>query len=228
MNVLNLTPHNVNILKKDSTIQQRSGKIVLHPDISLEDALLYSFKPEANPLNVPPESNDLIWENIPCYSPIAYAEDNYGLYKYFTDHRPYQLNSRFEAAEMIIVSQRCANYINARITHTQFPPNDIVKMNLMDKFYVPFNMVYPNRKPGSASRIFTGHKPLGALGLQKVSSCWELGFYAQAIRMNLTVSTPGLCVAAGMYAGRAIRDDEDSLRVVNQYLVNKLHYNPYL
>lgn len=234
MNILNLTPHTVNILKEECTVQQRSGKIFLRPDVTLEEALVMSIKAEPKPLTITPDGSiDLICDSIYFYSSISMALDNYGFSTSLLNSNPGSCSTSFslqlEQADVIIVSQRCANYINAKVPLIQFGQQDETRrINLLDKFYIPFNVVYPNRVSGSLNQSFNGHKPLGALGLQKVSGYWDLSFYATAIRENLTVSIPGVCNAAGIYVNNPQRYNfnaqyggipEKNLRLVNDYLI---------
>ena len=241
MQILNLTPHVVNLLKEECTVQQRSGKIFLRPDVALEDALIVSIKPEPKPLSITPDGGiDLTCDNIRCYGSISKAQDNYGLSTSLLNSNFGSclnwFDYRFEQADIIIVSQRCANYINAKIPQIQFrSQGETRRINLLDKFYIPFNVVYPNRIAGSLSQSADGHKPLGALGVQKVCGYFDLSFYAAAIAENLTVSIPGLCEAALTYINRADRSNFDAiyrgapeynLRIVNNYLVQH-GYQPY-
>lgn len=236
LNILNLTPHVVNLLKEECTVLQRSGKIFLRPDVALEDALIESIKPEPKPLSITPDGGvDWICENIRCYGSISRAQDNYGFSTSLLNSYPGSclnwFDYRFEQADIIIVSQRCANYINAKIPLIQFGSQDEThRLNLLDKFYTPFNVVYPNRTAGSLSQSADGHKPLGALGVQKVCGYFDLNFYAAAIRIGLTVSIPGLCGAASTYINRPDRINynangggvpEDNLRIANNYLVQR-------
>lgn len=234
MNIFNLTPHDVNILKEECTVQQRSGKILLRPDCSFQDALIISVKPEPKPLTVTPDGGiDLVCDGLPFYSSISRAQDNYGFSASLLNNHPGScsllFNTQFEIADVIIVNQRCANYITAKIPFIQFGQQDEThSLILLDKFYIPSNFVYPNRRPDSASQGFTGHKPIGALGLQKVSGYLNLNFYAAAIKMNLTVSIPGLCCAAVAYTSlpAPLRSNEYALQIVNDYLI-KHGYSPY-
>lgn len=224
-------------------LQQRSGKIFLRPDVSFEDALVCSINTEPKPLTVTPDGGiDIICDKLPCYSSISRAQDNYGFSVSLLNSNPGSCFSlfdpRFEIADMIVVSQRCANYINAKILLIQFGQQDeTYRLNLLDKFYIPFNVVYANRRSGSSSQGFTGHKPIGAIGLQKISSYLDLSFYAAAIEKNLTVSLPGVCCAAIAYTCMPIPQrynfnfqygykPENKLRVVNDYLA-KRGYTPY-
>ena len=241
MHILNLTPHVVNFLKEECTVQQRSGKILLRPDVTLEDALIASIKPESKPLTITPDGGiDLTCDNIRCYASISKAQDNYGFSTSLLNSNPgscsYWFDYQFEQADILIVSQRCANYINAKIPQIQFgSQGETRRINLLDKFYMPFNVVYPNRIAGSLSQSADGHKPLGALGVQKVCGYFDLSFYVAAIRESLTVSIPGLCIAAMNYINRADRSNFDAiyggipecnLRTANNYLVQR-GYQPY-
>lgn len=234
MNILNFTPHDVNILREECTVQQRSGKIVLRQDCSLNDALIASIKPESKPLSITPDGGiDLVCDKLPFYSSISRAQDNYGFSASLLNNNPgscsFLFDSQFEMADVIIVNQRCANYINAKIPFIQLGQQDEThRLNLLDKFYIPFNIVYPNRRPDSASQGFTGYKPISTLGLQKVSGYLNLSFYALAIKMNLAVSIPGLCCAAMAYTSMPapLRSNEYDLQVVNDYLI-KHGYTPY-
>lgn len=241
MNILNLTPHTVNFLKEECTVQQRSGKIFLRPDVTLEEALVMSIQAEHKPLTVTPDIGiDLTCDSIHFYSSISKAHDNYGFDTSLLSINPGSCSTSFslqlEQADVIIVSQRCANYISAKVPFIKFGQQDeIRRRNLLDKFYIPFNVVYPNRVSGSLTQSFNGHKPLGALGLQKFSGYWDLSFYAMAIRENLTVSIPGVCIAAGGYVNNPQRYNfnaqcggipEKNLQLVNDYL-NQHGYRTY-
>lgn len=233
MNILNLTPHTVNILNEECTVQQRSGKIFLRPDVTLDEALIMSIKAEPKPLTITPDGSiDLTCDNISFYSSISSAHDNYGFSTSLLDSNPGSCSTSFslqlEQADAIIVSQRCANYISAKIPLIRFGQQDEThRINLLDKFCIPFNVVYPNRVSGSLNQSFNGHKPLGALGLQKVSCFCDLTFYATAIRKNLIVSIPGVCIAAVKYVSNPQRYNfnaqyggipEKNLQLVNDYL----------
>ncbi len=221
-------------MKEEYTVQQRSGKILLRPGCSVQDALIISVKPEPKPLTVTPDGGiDLVCDGLPFYSSISRAQDNYGFSASLLNNNPGScssfLNRQFEIADVIVVNQRCANYITAKFPFIQFGQQDEThRLILLDKFYIPFNFVYPNRRPDSASQSFTGHKPIGALGLQKVIGYLNLNFYAAAIKMNLTVSIPGLCCAAIAYTSlpAPLRSNEYDLQIVNDYLINH-GYSPY-
>ena len=179
-------------------------------------------------------------DNISCYASISKVQDNYGFSTLLLNRNPgsysYWFDYQLEQADIIIVSQRCANYINAKIPQIQFrSQGETRRINLLDKFYIPFNVVYPNRIAGSHSQSADGHKPLGALGLQKVCGYLDLSFYVAAIWENLTLSIPGFCDAAMTYINRADWSNVDAmyggtpkynLRTANNYLVQH-RYQPY-
>lgn len=232
MKVLNLTPHEINIIKRDCTVEQRYGKILLRPEVSLEDALIDSFQPEPKPLNITPDGPDIPVNDIPYYSSITRAQDNYGLKFFLLSNNPRDVfyrgvSQQFKEADMVIVNQRCANYINAQIPFIPFNQNDlngeIYRQHIFDKLYIPFDMVYPNRREDSVNKGFSGHKPIGALGLQKVTGYMDIVTYARAIREGLTVSLPGLCLAAFCYTRQLAyeRRYEQELQVVNHYLIER-------
>ena len=104
-------------------------------------------------------------DNISCYASISKVQDNYGFSTLLLNRNPgsysYWFDYQLEQADIIIVSQRCANYINAKIPQIQFrSQGETRRINLLDKFYIPFNVVYPNRIAGSHSQSADGHKPL--------------------------------------------------------------------
>lgn len=227
MCILNLTPHEINILRKDCTVQQRNNKIFLNQAVSLDDAILMNIPPEPKPLNITiNEMTNFFYSGVPLLSYVDTAEDNYSLKAYFLNdnsgNRSFPDISKLQAAEMIIISQRCANYINTIISRIQFgQPNDIEKLILLDKFYTPFNVVYPNRAPDSSSQGFSSRKPIGALGLLKVTAYLRLDVYATAIRNGFKVSLHGLDCAAQAYTNnRPNFSDayEQCLQVANDYL----------
>lgn len=235
MKVLNLNPHEINIIKRDCTVKQRYGKILLRPEVSLEDALIDSFQPEPKPLNITPEGTDILVSDVPYYSSITRAQDNYDLKIFLLSNSPrdifyWGVGQQFKEADMVIVNQRCANYINAQIPFIPFNQNDlkgeIYRQHILDKLYIPFDMVYPNRREDSVNKGFSGHKPIGALGLQKVTGYMDIVTYARAIREGLTVSLPGLCFAAFCYTRQPAyeRRYEQELQVVNHYLIERGYY----
>lgn len=236
MNILNLTPHPVNILKKDCTTKQRFGKILLRPECSLEDALITSIQPETTPLNITPDvrNKDLICDNLPFYSPICSSHFGYesdaSLPNNSPGSCPFLFDSKFNMADVIIVSQLCATYINAIIPFKPYNQDDEWRrMILLDKFYIPFKPVYPNRIPNSSSQGYSGRKPIGVLGLQKVIYQQDINSYATAIDYyQLHVSIPALCSVAFKYINQhpAQRCYESALQTVNNYLVQH-GYSPY-
>lgn len=231
MNILNLTPHLVNILKKECTVKERFGKILLRQECSLEDSLITSVSPEPTPLTITPNDKFCLpYNTVPIYHPIYTAQDNYGFGAYWQNNIPgncpFLFDCKCETADAIIVSLPCANYINAIVRSYQ--QGDIRILNLFDKFCIPYGLVYPNRTPNSASQGFTGRKPIGALGLQKVIACQHITFYAEAIRMGLTVSISALRQSALDYINQhpAQRCYEPALQAVNNYLLQQ-GYSPY-
>ena len=123
-----------------------------------------------------------------------------------------------EQADVIIVSQRCANLINAQWPYMN-AVGTIFSMDwvLLDKCYTPYDLVYSN------------HKPIGALGLQKVITHLTLGYYAQAIndlQRPRQVSIPGLCCACEELTRtpefqRKMLRQEDSLKIANRYIKHR-------
>lgn len=213
--VLNLTPHLVNILNEEMTIQDRHGKIRLREGYIAENAIINSFPPASKPLSVTEVGMGIVCDSIPFYSPISAAGVSF-----------IPNSQDIENCDIIIVSQKCANLINAQVPLMQqgqmsFPMDPI----LLDKFYIPYNVVYENRKP------------IGALGLQKVTSYLPLYYYANAINNGRRVSLPGLLTSCAQYTAlpEVYRQSmcqydgsqtENALKVANAYILKK-GYRPY-
>jgi hypothetical protein len=210
--VLNLTPHQVNIVRESQTVQSRRGKIRIQDDFTPAD-ILASYKPAPQPLSISDVGMGIKCESVPFYTPIASANASLIL-----DY------SMLEEYDVVIVSQKCANFINARVplvgngvTPSSFPMDPIT----LDRFYIPYGIVEG-----------PDWKPIGALGLQKVTAYLPLTFYAQALQQGRKVSLPGLCVACGLYAAKpdferrmiCLQDGnqtENALRIANQYIAQR-------
>lgn len=228
MNILNLTPHPINILKKEYVYEERPGKFFLRQDCSPENALRHSIQHETTPLNIIhynnfPSPNGI----LPFYSSTFTEQDNYGFGAYLQNPIPTSWNiwlqPKFEKADIIIVSQRCTNYINAML---QFPVRDpyyeTARLSFLDKFCIPNLLVYKKIKKNNASQGSTRPKVIGALNLQKVINCQPITFYKQAIEhYGLHVSTAALHQVVINYTRSYLgqRNCEYDLQALNNYLI---------
>lgn len=211
-NVLNMTPHDVSVVTQVSTFKDRSGRTYLKKDLSIDTpgVVVCSFQPYSKPLSVSNVGIATNVDSVPFFLPPADATWNTIIDA--NDHYA------MEQADVIIVSQRCANLINAKLPYIN-AGGTIFSMDwvLLDKCYTPYDLVYSN------------HKPIGALGLQKVIAPLPLGYYAQAIndlQRPRQVSIPGLCCACEALTRmpefqRKMLRQEDSLKIANRYIKHR-------
>ncbi|MBF4807184.1 MAG: hypothetical protein HXK26_00565 [Lancefieldella rimae] len=211
-NVLNMTPHDVSVVTPSSTFKDRSGRTYLKKDLSIDTpgVVVCSFQPYSKPLSVSNVGVATYVDGVPFFLPPAAATGNTIIDN--NDHYA------MEQADVIIVSQRCANLINAQWPYMN-AVGTIFSMDwvLLDKCYTPYDLVYSN------------HKPIGALGLQKVITHLTLGYYAQAIndlQRPRQVSIPGLCCACEELTRtpefqRKMLRQEDSLKIANRYIKHR-------
>ena len=178
LTVYNLTPHNLNYIDEQKTHQTRSGERILQQGLTLREATL-DFIPQGNfTLSVvePPMIPTLIIGNLNIYNSA-----NAGA---FQEEPPREW---LENADVLIVSQKCANVINHRIM------TGVMPHIYADKFYIPRGLVYEYvESHGYAKK---GSKIVGCIGLQRAIPLWPITFYAQQIQMNqgIKVSLASLC-----------------------------------
>ncbi|MBS7042874.1 MAG: hypothetical protein KH107_00010 [Megasphaera micronuciformis] len=212
LNVLNMTPHDVSIVSQSSTFKDRSGRTYLKKDLSIDTpgVVVRSFQPYSKPLSVSNVGIAICVESVPFFFPPFAGTGNT-----IIDNNDL---CAMEQADVIIVSQRCANLINAKLPYTN-AGEKILLMDwvLLDKCYTPYDLVYSN------------HKPIGALGLQKVITHLNLGYYAQVIsdlQRPRQVSIPGLrCACEDLTRmpefQRKMLRQEDSLKIANRYIKHR-------
>jgi len=224
MNYLNLTPHDIRIIREDVTVKGRHGKIYLRNEYSPDDSqinLLDPIHPSPRPMTLTETSVQYPPTGpMPIFSPACLA----GLVN--------NLNfSEFDGYDVIIVSQKCATWINCNMyvaASVNQPRNLFADLILMDKFFIPYDLVY---KDG---------KTIGALGLQKVTPYIvnsALLIYATAIQQGRNVSLSSLIFYCYIYTNQTLESrmylakqdggaQEEALRVANNYL--SMHgYNTY-
>lgn len=223
MDFLNLTPHDIRIIKADVTFSKRQGVNYLKSGYSPNDPTINQIEPIPHSLK-PMTVTDTALE-LPQYSPV----------QLFSPASSAQLANyvdtlELERHEIIIVSQKCATWINGNVALHAGPNQTLNYLSdpvLLDKFYIPYNQVY-----------YKG-KVIGVLGLQKVTpySINGLITYADAIQKGRKVSLHALLYYCYQYVNLpvnnrlfATRQDggrqEGALRVANDYLC-KHGYNTF-
>lgn len=213
--VLNLTPHAINLINVDKTYQQRDESRILKEGLSLKDATDVFIKRSSLTLSVVENKNIFINIGSPAlklFTPIFTST--------FNQFIPIDL---LENADIIIVSPKCAQVINANLplvqNGMQTIPLDIIQL---DKFYIPKISVYYSNNVTI---------PIGSLGLQKVTTFMNLSYYVSVLNCRRNVSCPSLMEACRqylntrninhtMYAPQSF-DMEKFLRVANDYLESR-------
>lgn len=222
LTVYNLTPHNLNYIDEKKTHQTRSGERILQQGLTLREATL-DFIPQGTfTLSVvePPMTPTLIIGNLNIYNSA-----NAG---FFQEEPPVEyLNN----ADILVVSQKCANVINYRVI------NGSMLHIYADKFFIPRGLVY--EYVGSNGYAKKGSKIVGCIGLQRAVPIWSIVFYAQQIQMNqsIKISLASLCSVCYEYSmlpynqrvqynHQYNQQYENALKVINDYL-QAYSFRPY-
>lgn len=214
LKIYNLTPHSMNFIDVRKTNEDRAGKRYLAKNATLREATL-SFIPQGSlTLSViePPMEPKVIVNNIRFFE-----STNAGI---FNNNIPTEwLND----ADILIVSQKCANVINHLTIQGRIAPIHA------DKFYIPRGLVY--RYPEATEPL----KTVGCIGLQRVVPLWDICFYANELNRGVKVSLTSLCSACSSYCSwlpdqrlhyNTQCGSEAALQRINTYLVEN-SYNSY-
>lgn len=216
MNYLNLTPHKISIIKKEVTIKTRHNRVYLLNKYSDDDPrinLIEPIQPYHTPLTLEEVGMQVPqFSSVPFYNAIGSAN---------TSNIDFQ---EIDKADVIVISQKSATWVNSKAwmaVYQKQQGNIWADIALLDKFVVPYDVVYKDRKP------------IGALGLQKVTPyfadpCYGLCVYATMIQQGRNVSLQCLYFYCYHYYNLTnqnfmcrTQEGEDALRVATDYFARR-------
>lgn len=201
-NNLLVVPHNLTVVKPECVdLPRHNKKIRLKYDISVALASKEIISPECMPLDVYPACTlTPSCEWIPCVDPYAEAGDSYHLHDTLLNTQPGSSHNldmeqyqKLEPADRIIGSRVLKEYMLRKVELSNCNLElELHRRILLDKFYTPTMLVFPNHEPGSASYNLPPNKPIGCLALEKVfKGIATLADYACEIRRGNHVSVIG-------------------------------------
>jgi len=206
MFVRNFTPHAVTVFNPMYIRETRSGDRFLDATIDRKSATLAHYPQESLILKVETTENMVLTQVNGC----NFFNNDLGYFKFMPpDHV-------VENADVVIVSQKCAQLIKHQLQINQIP------YFRAERFYFPHGIVH-----AEDPRVNPSAKIIGSLGLQRAIPLFsDLNYYASAIENNYMPSLPAVHAVCQSYVNLhpqqrqqlSFQGYEKMLDVLNNYI----------